>query len=51
MIKSEEELKEEYMRFIRTEEGKKWLDFQHNDMKSDGDFGDYLYVFYPEMLQ
>lgn len=50
-IKSEEVLKDEYMQFIQTEKGKEWLEFCRNNMKSDGDFGDYLYDFYPEMLQ
>lgn len=52
MDKIEEELKTEYMNFIKTDKGKEWLEFWHNSMKSDlaGDFGDYLYDFYPEML-
>ena len=51
MGKSEEDIKTEYMEFLKTDKGKEWLKFQHNNMKSDGDFGDYLYDFYPEMLQ
>lgn len=51
MNKTEEDIKVEYMNFIKTDKGKEWLDLQHNNMKSDGDFGDYLYDFYPEMLQ
>ena len=52
MNKTEEELKTEYINFIKTDKGKEWLEFWHNNMKSDlaGDFGDYLYDFYPEMI-
>ena len=52
MDKTEEELKTEYINFIKTDKGKEWLEFWHNNMKSDlaGDFGDYLYDFYPEMI-
>lgn len=45
--KTEEDIKDEYMKFIKTDEGKEWLEFY--DL--GGDFGDYLYDFYPEMLQ
>ena len=41
--KTEEDIKDEYMKFIKTDEGKEWLEFY--------DLGDYLYDFYPEMLQ
>ena len=40
------------MKFIKTDKGKEWLEFYNT--KSDdlgGDFGDYLYDFYLEMLQ
>lgn len=52
--KTEEDIKDEYMKFIKTDKGKEWLEFYKNNMESDdlgGDFGDYLYDFYPEMLQ
>lgn len=41
----------EYKEFIHTAEGKKWLEHVKKDMKLDGDLGDYLYDFYPELLQ
>lgn len=53
----EEELKEEYNKFIVTKEGKEWKDNWRkrvgDDVKLDdiGDIGDFLYDFYPEMLQ
>lgn len=48
-----EELKNKYEIFIKTVEGKKWAEKWKENMHSDiaGDFGDYLYDFYPEMLQ
>ena len=51
--KTEEDIKYEYMKFIKTDKGKEWLEFWKNNMGSNlaGDFCDYLYDFYPEMLQ
>lgn len=48
---SENDLLREYKMFIDTEKGKEWMKFQKREMNLDGDFGDYLYYFYPEMLQ
>lgn len=48
---SENDLLREYKIFITTKIGKKWVEFQKEKMNLDGDFGDYLYDFYPEMLQ
>lgn len=45
--KTEEDIKDEYMKFIKTDKGKEWL----KSYDLGGDFGDYLYDFYPEMLQ
>ena len=49
----EAEMKKEYEAFILTESGKEWKKGWQEQMGSDscGDFGDYLYDFYPEMLQ
>lgn len=48
----EKELKEEYEKFILTKEGKEWINHWQKIIGSDtgGDFGDYLYDFYPEMI-
>ena len=48
----EEELKVEYENFLKTKEGQEWKKHWKNEIDSDscGDFGDYLYDFYPEML-
>ena len=52
-MKTENMIKKEYEMFIKTPKGKEWIKKLENntpqDMKS-GDFGDYLYDFYPEML-
>ena len=50
--KREEELKVEYENFLNTKEGQEWKEHWKNEIGSDscGDFGDYLYDFYPEML-
>ena len=54
--KREEELKVEYEKFVQTKAGKEWKDHwikrytNPDDIKDAGDFGDYLYDFYPEML-
>lgn len=49
----EEELKTKYGNFLITEAGIKWRKRWQDEIGSDscGDFGDYLYDFYPEMLQ
>lgn len=41
-----------YEQFIQTERGKEWKHFWQSQTGSErsGDFGDYLYDFYPEML-
>ena len=48
----EEELKVEYENFLKTKEGQEWKEHWKNEIGSDscGDFGNYLYDFYPEML-
>ena len=48
----EEELKVEYENFLKTKEGQEWKEHWKSEIGSDscGDFGDYLYDFYPEML-
>ena len=53
IYKDREVLRPEYEHFIQTERGKKWKHFWQSQIGSDigGDFGDYLYDFYPEMLQ
>ena len=47
-----QEKQEEYEKFIKTRKGKKWAkqwkEITHSDIA--GDFGDYLYDFYSEML-
>ena len=54
--KREEELKIEYENFLNTKEGQEWKEwwakryFNSENIKEVGDFGDYLYDFYPEML-
>ena len=53
MKKSEEDaLRKEYLKFVKTEKGKEWRKEWQDRMGSDivGDFGDYLYDFYPEYL-
>ena len=50
------ELEIEYNEFLETKYGKEWkVDWikrysNSEDIKDAGDFGDYLYDFYPEML-
>ena len=48
----EEELKVEYENFLKTKEGQEWKEHWKSEIGSDscGDFGDYLYDFYTEML-
>ena len=54
--KREEELKIEYENFLKTKEGQEWKEWwtkrysNSENTKETGDFGDYLYDFYPEML-
>lgn len=53
-IKEQEvKLRREYDDFIKTDEGKKWKRgwVERYGTEVEGDFGDYLYDFYPEMLQ
>ena len=40
-----------YNKFINTEQGKIWMNSWKEKNKSDGDFGDFIYDFYPELLQ
>lgn len=43
------EIKTEFNNFLKTEEGRSWQkEKAHQNMS--GDFGDYLYDFYPEYL-
>ena len=53
ICKDREALRPKYKQFIQTERGKEWKHFWQSQIGSDigGDFGDYLYDFYPEMLQ
>ena len=53
ICKDREALKPKYEQFIQTKEGKEWKRFWQTKVRTqnDGDFGDYLYDFYPEMLQ
>lgn len=46
------ELKCEYEKFLQHSDGKKWRKEWQERMRSDrpGDFGDFLYDFYTEML-
>ena len=54
----ERELEREYNSFIKTESGREWKESLNKrniglgspDSDTRGDFGDYLYDFYPEML-
>lgn len=53
ICKDRETLRPKYEQFIQTERGKEWKHFWQSQTGSErsGDFGDYLYDFYPEMLQ
>ena len=53
ICKDREALRPKYKQFIQTERGKEWKHFWQSQTGSErsGDFGDYLYDFYPEMLQ
>ena len=42
------ELEMEYNEFLKTKSGQEWK--EHCKYKNRGDFGNYLYDFYPEML-
>lgn len=48
-----EDLKTEYNNFLETKRGQEWVVFWKRETGSEisGDFGDYIYDFYPEMLQ
>lgn len=48
-----EALRPKYEQFIQTERGKEWQNSwrKRTGSQYDGDFCDYLYDFYPEMLQ
>lgn len=54
MLSEEREIKikQEYDEFIKTESGQKWRKGWQTRMGSDigGDFRDFLYDFYPEIL-
>lgn len=53
-MRTERLIKKEYKVFLTTVKGKKWVKECKRNAPSDataGDFGDYLYDFYPEMLQ
>lgn len=52
ICKDREALRPKYEQFIQTEKGKEWKHFwqSQTDSERNGDFGDYLYDFYPEML-
>lgn len=52
LLEIEAQLKEEYDEFIKTDEGKIWKEAWKMKYGTDmGDFGDFLYDFYPEILQ
>lgn len=48
----ENELRQNYERFVRTEAGQEWKEKRQRVTGIDtaGDFYDYMYVFYPEVL-
>ena len=50
LLEIEVELQHEYEEFIQTEHGREWKEQWINKFHGKGDFGDYLYDFYPEML-
>ena len=52
ICKDREALRPKYEQFIQTEKGKEWKHFWQSQTGSErsGDFGDYLYDFYPEIL-
>ena len=53
ICKDREAVRPEYKQFIQTEKGKERKHFLQSQigLEMGGDFGDYLYDFYPEMLQ
>ena len=52
LLEIEVRLKKEYEEFIETREGKIWKESWKMRYGNEfGDFTDYLYDFYPEMLQ
>ena len=55
LIEIDIELEKEYKQFLETDKGKEWKEdwkkrCNPNDINNAGDFGDYLYDFYTEML-
>lgn len=52
LLEIEVELEEEYKDFIKTNEGKQWIESWNGRIENieDVGFGEYLYDFYPEML-
>ena len=49
----EEEIKnleKKYHDFLATENGQKWKDHRENELKSEADFGYFVYDFFSEML-
>lgn len=53
LLEIEIELEKEYKDFLKTDEGKKWMESWNGRMPDNEEvgFGEYLYDFYPEMLQ
>lgn len=53
ICKDREALRPKYEQFLQTERGKEWQNSwrERTGSQYDGDFGDYLYDFYPEILQ
>lgn len=47
-----EKLKQEYEAFLKTPKGQEWKQewIARTGSGEDGDFGDYIYDFYPELL-
>jgi len=52
LLEIEIELKKEYEDFLKTDKGKEWKSGweKRYGTEAKGDFGDYLYDFYPEFL-
>ena len=52
LLEIEAELEEEYKDFIKTNEGRQWIESWNGRTENieDVGFGEYLYDFYPEML-
>lgn len=47
-----EKLKQKYEAFLKTPKGQEWKQewIARTGSEEDGDFGDYIYDFYPELL-